>query len=242
MAGINSALAQSSVPQLAVVDVSSEPAGALVIMYDVNDKDYQKSCVAPCKLEVDVSRYLATYGQKDGYSPRHNKQPTLPGLGTPTKIIIRLFTPDEEKENEIKKKEARAKKAEHDRWVERMYADLSQLPKVPNCEGISEQKISVRRTNRYRASTGTQITTEESCTVRFNISIDGFPGDVEAINCTHPALEASSMKTIIGSRYEPRVIGGEKLPYCGIEQKFRHGINKVSNGRTRRTHAIPHTD
>lgn len=232
--GFATSQAQSTKPQLVTVDVVSSPEGAMVTLYDVHERDYQRSCVTPCKLEVDASRYLGIYGQKDGYISRDIKHPTLPGLGTVKNFAIHLYTPEEEKTKEGRREENLRKKAEHEAWVENMYSNPGLLAPVPNCEGISERNISVRATNRFRAKSSVRLTGEHTCTIRFNISIDGVPGDVEALDCTHPAWEAQSVKTVIGSRYKPRIIGGETLPYCGIEQKFSFRIHKPNSTRTRR--------
>lgn len=210
--------------RISLVEVISKPPGARVTLFDIYETTYQRGCIAPCKIEVDTMRYLGIHGQKEGYETTIVRQPSLPGIGPLMSYSVQLYTAEEKAANRVLAEENKRKKIERDAWVEQVYLNPDLLPVVPECEGVIEDIPAGVPTKRYRAPMPQRPKTSAQCTIRFNITTDGVPTQLDVLECNNGIFEVQSSKNILGSRYTPREINGVKQPYCGVFQKSSYTI------------------
>jgi len=61
---------------------------------------------------------------------------------------------------------------------------------------------------------------EGHCDMRFNVSPDGTPINVEAVNCTSSMLSRASVRAVERWRYSPRVVDGVAQTRVGVETRI----------------------
>ena len=61
---------------------------------------------------------------------------------------------------------------------------------------------------------------EGYCDMRFNVSPDGTPINVEAVNCTSSMLSRASIRAVERWRYSPRVVDGVAQSLIGVETRI----------------------
>jgi protein TonB len=61
---------------------------------------------------------------------------------------------------------------------------------------------------------------EGHCDMRFNVSPDGTPIDVQVVNCTSSLLSRASVRAVERWRYSPRVVDGVAQTRVGVETRI----------------------
>ena len=69
------------------------------------------------------------------------------------------------------------------------------------------------------------------CKVRFDVSADGLPYNVQTVNCTSSQLQSASIKSVQNWRYNPKMQDGRAVARSGVESKIRFDL-KDERGRT----------
>ena len=68
------------------------------------------------------------------------------------------------------------------------------------------------------------------CKVRFDVSADGLPYNVQTVNCTSSQLQSVSIKSVQKWKYNPKMQDGRAVARTGVESKIRFDL-KDDRGR-----------
>ena len=58
------------------------------------------------------------------------------------------------------------------------------------------------------------------CMMRFNVSADRQPYDVQATSCSQPLFSGASVRAVQNWRYRPKIRDGQPRPYLGVETRI----------------------
>ncbi len=58
------------------------------------------------------------------------------------------------------------------------------------------------------------------CLMRFNVSVEGQPYDVDAVSCSQSLFSGASIRAVQGWRYRPKIRDGQPRPYLGVETRI----------------------
>ena len=174
--------------------ITSNVEGALAIL----DDDYLSSpkdmCIMPCSLNVETSRAYWIIAYKYGYTPEFKSFDT--GLLDPTKPMEITFLTnwvDAYKRKAQCNSELEARLNE-DRDVEVCKREASRMPPAAKRSG--------------------------NCRVKFDISTEGFPVNVEAYDCTDAIFKKPTINTVRGWYYYPKVENGVNVERKGVKSKM----------------------
>lgn len=62
------------------------------------------------------------------------------------------------------------------------------------------------------------------CTVRFDVSPEGQPFNVETVVCTTRSLESATKKSVQKWKYNPKIVDGRPVSRSGVESKIRFDL------------------
>lgn len=62
------------------------------------------------------------------------------------------------------------------------------------------------------------------CTVRFDVSPDGLPFNVETLRCTSNQLRSATIKSVQEWKYSPKIVNGAAVSRTGVESKIRFDL------------------
>ncbi len=58
------------------------------------------------------------------------------------------------------------------------------------------------------------------CMMRFNVSVEGQPYDVQATSCSQSLFTGASVRAVQNWRYRPKIRDGQPRPYLGVETRI----------------------
>ncbi|WP_026941673.1 energy transducer TonB [Hellea balneolensis] len=62
------------------------------------------------------------------------------------------------------------------------------------------------------------------CNVRFNVSAQGVPYDVQATYCTQSLFERATVKSVSKWKYRPKIVNGRAVAMTGVENKVSYRL------------------
>lgn len=62
------------------------------------------------------------------------------------------------------------------------------------------------------------------CNVRFNVSAQGVPYDVQATYCTQSLFERATVKSVSKWKYRPKIVNGRAVAMTGVENIVRYRL------------------
>ena len=62
------------------------------------------------------------------------------------------------------------------------------------------------------------------CRVRFNVSAEGTPFDVQATYCTQSLFERATIKSVQRWKFNPKIVNGRAVAMTGVENKVRYRL------------------
>lgn len=62
------------------------------------------------------------------------------------------------------------------------------------------------------------------CNVRFNVSAQGMPYDVQATYCTQSLFERATVKSVSKWKYRPKIVNGRAVAMTGVENIVRYRL------------------
>ena len=68
--------------------------------------------------------------------------------------------------------------------------------------------------------------TEKSghCRVRFNVSAEGAPFDVQTTYCTQSLFERATLKSVQRWKFNPKIVNGRPVAMTGVENKVTYRL------------------
>ena len=62
------------------------------------------------------------------------------------------------------------------------------------------------------------------CTVRFDVSPEGQPFNVQTVVCTSNQLKSATVKSVQKWKYNPKIVDGRAVARSGVESKIRFDL------------------
>jgi len=63
------------------------------------------------------------------------------------------------------------------------------------------------------------------CNVRFNVSAEGAPYDVQATYCTQSLFERATIKSVARWKFAPKIVNGRAVAMTGVENKVSYRLS-----------------
>lgn len=63
---------------------------------------------------------------------------------------------------------------------------------------------------------------EGTCDLRFDVSAQGSPYNIDVMNCSSPVFERNSRRAVEDWKYRPKTLQGQAVPMHGVETRLRY--------------------
>lgn len=212
------------------VDVKSYPSNAELMIYDIHDPKYQRTCITPCKLELDQKRYLGLVTGVDYMNERIKGEPYWLPVFIPRAEMYVDFT----KDKKVLEDGIFAQPGDHAAVTSALRTDVdTDCPAAPS--GLPESWSIVDNPTILGADSNIRfkpIRRYETghCLVRFNLTRNGRPTQIEYFYCTNRNQKQITQKSLEGSVYKTTTVERKPAKTCDIVEARRWNAYQSKQG------------